>query len=81
MTHASPIDLTADALRQLARSTPLIPDPMSRFVVAVSDVAFGMARLFQLSAPGGRDSLFVVRSLDEAYARLQIPEGRFIRLE
>jgi hypothetical protein len=80
MTHASPIDLTADALRQLAHSTPLIPDPMARFVVAVSDVAFGMARLFQLSAPAGRESLFVVRSLDEAYQQLKIPEGRFTRL-
>lgn len=81
MTHASPIEMTADGLRQLARSTPLMSDPMARVVVAPSDVAFGMARLFQLSAPGGRDALFVVRSLDEAYQRLKIPEGQFRRLE
>jgi hypothetical protein len=79
-TAVTSFDWSAETSRQLARMPPLVPDPKPRFIVAVSDVQFGMGRLFQQSSSEGREELRVVRSLDEAYLQLGISAGSFTRL-
>jgi hypothetical protein len=73
-------DWSPENSRQLARMAPLVSDPKPRFVVAVSDVQFGMGRLFQQSSSVGREDLRVVRSLDEVYRQLGTGAGSFTRL-
>ncbi len=79
-TAVTSFDWSAETSRQLARVAPLVPDPKPRFVVAGSDVQFGMGRLFQQSSSVGRDELRIVRSLDEVYLELGISAGSFTRL-
>jgi hypothetical protein len=79
-TAVTSFDLSAETSRQLARMAPLVPDPKPRFVVAVSDVQFGMGRLFQQSSSVGREELRIVRSLDEVYRELGISAESFTRL-
>ena len=79
LTGLTSFDVSADTIRRLAARQPLIPDPIPRFIVAPSDVAFGMARMFQLS-DRSREMLHIVRSIDEAYLKAGVTEPRFERL-
>jgi hypothetical protein len=73
-------DVSAAAVREVSRLAPLFPDPIPRWVVAPQDHIFGMARMFQMTSPGGRDRLHVVRSMKDAYAALGVTTPRFERL-
>jgi hypothetical protein len=79
-TAVNSFDWSAEAARQLARMSPLVPDPKPRFIVAVSDVQFGMGRLFQQASSVGREELRIVRSVEEVYRQLGISAGSFTRL-
>jgi hypothetical protein len=79
-TAVTSFDWSPETSRQLARMAPLVPDPKRRFIVASSDVQFGMGRMFQQSSSEGREELRIVRSLDEVYLQLGISAGSFTRL-
>jgi len=53
---------------------PRFPDPTPRYVIATRDDVFGMARMFQIVSPAGRDMLHVVRSVKEAYDALGLTD-------
>jgi len=73
-------EVTAAAMRDVSRLAPLFPDPTPRWVVAPQDHIFGMARMFQMASPSGRDMLHVVRSMADAYAALGITAPCFERV-
>jgi hypothetical protein len=73
-------DVSAAAVREVSRMAPLFPDPTPRWVVAPHDHIFGMARMFQMTSPSGRDMLHVVRSMAEAYVALGVAAPNFERL-
>ena len=67
-----------ETIYELATSTPIMPDP-SRPVVFVAPTPhiFGMARMFEILGGETRPNLHVVRSLEEAYAVLDVREPQF----
>jgi len=67
-------DVSAAAVREVSKLHPLFPDPMPRCVIAPRDDVFGMARMFQIVSPAGRDTLYVVRSVQEAYDALGLTD-------
>ena len=73
-------DVSAAAVRDVSRLPPLFPDPTPRWIVAPQDHIFGMARMFQMLSPTGRDMLHVVRSIPEAYRALGIATPLFEQL-
>jgi hypothetical protein len=80
LTGVEQYDVSAAAMRDVSRLAPLFPDPTPRCVVAPQDHIFGMARMFQMTSPTGRDMLHIVRSMAEAYAALGITTPHFERL-
>lgn len=80
LTGVERYDVSAAAMRDVSRLSPLFPDPTPRWVVAPQDHIFGMARMFQMTSPAGRDMLHIVRSMAEAYAALGIMTPHFERL-
>jgi hypothetical protein len=61
--------------------TPLIPDPLPKYIVAAQDHMFGMARMFQITSRG-RDALRIVRSAQDVYDELGLPAAaHFERLD
>ena len=73
-------DVSAAAVRDVSRMPPLFPDPTPRYVVAPQDYIFGMARMFQMTSPAGRDMLHIVRSMKDACAALGVTTPQFERL-
>lgn len=80
LTACQHFDVSTTAIRKMAGLHPILPDPAPRFVVAPHDIAFGMARMFQMLGPEARDMLFIVRSLDAAYEALNLTAPAFERL-
>ena len=55
LSAVTSFEVSADTLRELARSTPAIPDPRRvRVILAPTDHVFGMARLFQFEGEDTR---------------------------
>jgi hypothetical protein len=63
-------DVSAATVRHISTLAPALPDPTPRYVIATQAHIFGMARMFQILSPRGRDMLHVVRSARDAYAAL-----------
>ena len=70
---------SSDAIRNLARQEPAMPDAVHRprVLVAPSTHVFGIARMFQIVGEHKRPSLTVVRTLDEAFAALGVQSPHF----
>ena len=80
LTNIDSFDVSAAGVRQLSALEPLVPDPAERFVIAPQAHIFGMARMFQIVSPKGRDKFHVVRSLSAAHEALGVTAGQFERL-
>jgi len=80
LTACQRFDVSTAAVRKMAGLHPILPDPAPRFVVAPNDISFGMARMFQMLGPEGRDMLFIVRAVDAAYEALSLTAPAFERL-
>lgn len=71
-------DVSAETLRKLASSTPVIPDASRvRVVLAPADHVFGLARLFQIEGENTRPHNHVVRTLTEAWEVLGVRDPKF----
>lgn len=88
--HAGMVDLSAvtsfevspEAIRQLAKSAPMMPDPsLSRVVIAPSPETFAFASSFEMQTEKSRPNLFIVRTEGEALTILGVPQLRFEPLE
>jgi len=70
-------NVSSQTVRDLARRPPVMPGSQPRFLVAPFIQIYGLARMFQQYGSEERPQLHVVRSLDEAYALLGVPEPQF----
>jgi hypothetical protein len=64
--------VTPQGIRQLAIRPPLVPNDRLRIVVAPQDLAFGMARMFEIVGGKTRNTVHVVRSMQDAYQLLGV---------
>lgn len=78
MSGVTGLNVTSEAVRELAQLPPAIPDPnIPRVIVAGSPHMFGMARMFELQGAETRPNLHVVRSEKEAFAILGVTSPHF----
>jgi len=80
LSSADPFEATADGMRELAQLPPAMPQrERPRVIVAPSDRAFAMARIFQVEGAATRPNLHVVRSVGEAWAifGVEMKEAKF----
>jgi hypothetical protein len=75
--------LSTAFVRELAKQEPAMIDATRRprFLVAPTEVAFGISRMFQIMTESTRPLLEVVHTVDEALAALGIQSARFEPLE
>jgi len=72
------LDVSPETIRELAKLPPAMPDPsLPRIVLAPLPQVFGMARMFELQGEGTRPNLHIVRTEDEVWAILGVPEPKF----
>ena len=72
------VAFSAQTMRDLARSKPIMPDPSRPIVfVAPTPDLYGMARMFALEGSEARPNLHVVRTAEEAYKVLNVREPQF----
>ncbi len=77
---ADPFEITSDGMRKLAKLPPAMPKvDRPRVIIAPSDHAFGMARIFEIEGEVTRPNLHVVRSAKEAFAifGVEMEEAKF----
>lgn len=62
-------DVSSRAVRDAAKHPPVIPEDIRRFAVIVAphDLAFGLARMFEVLGNRTRDTFYVARTMAEAY--------------
>jgi hypothetical protein len=80
LSGADPFEATSDGMRELAKLPPAMPHTnRPRVIIAPSDYAFRMARIFEVEGKTTRPNLHVVRSVREASAilGLEMEEVRF----
>jgi len=80
LSGADPFDVTVEGMRALAKLAPAMPQrDRPRVVIAPSDYAFGLARIFEIEGEATRPNLHVVRSTKEAWAilGLEMAQARF----
>ena len=81
LTATAHFDVSAEAVRQMSSLTPLLPDPIPKYIIAAQDHMFGMARMFQITSRG-RDALRIVRSAQDVYSELGLAgAAQFERLD
>lgn len=61
----------------LAGEEPAMADAHPRVIVAPTQELFGLSRMFQIAGEEKRPRLTVVRTLEEAYAKLGLQAARF----
>jgi hypothetical protein len=83
LSFASDLAASSETIRRLATREPAIPDATRRprFIVAPSAHMFGLSRMFQLAGERTRPLLEVVRTIDEALAKLGVKSAKFERLD
>jgi hypothetical protein len=82
MSAVTSFEVSAQTVRELARSAPALPDPNHvRVIVAPTDHIFGIARLFQFEGDSMRPNLHVVRTLLETWVLLGVQNPRFEPLQ
>jgi hypothetical protein len=71
-------EVSAQTVRKLARSTPVMPDVSRvRVIIAPVDHVFGISRLFQIEGEKTRPHNHVVRTVEEAWAVLGVHDPKF----
>ena len=81
MSGVERILLSTKFLRALAASPPAIPAGTIRVVVAPDRLAFGLSRMFQQFRDGMEGQFHVVRTIDEAFAILQLDTAELVPVE
>jgi hypothetical protein len=75
----SKFDISADFVRRLAEQPPTFPVDAIRVVVASQCVIYGMIRMFQIIGSDTRQGLYVVKTMEDAYALLGFQSLDFSR--
>lgn len=82
LSEVASFDVSAEAIQDLAKATPVLNHPdLRRVVIAPSPEIYGMMRMFEIAGEETRPDLHVVRSEREAWAILAVQKPRFEPLE
>jgi len=76
----SGLKISTDAIHEIAQQPPAFPDTIPRFVVAPSELTFGLARMFEMMSEKKTKGLLVVRTLAEVHAALGVQKPAFHQL-
>ena len=77
VTDVTKFEVSSSAVRQMAESVPAFPAASVRVFIAPTNFIYGMVRMFQMLGEKTRPNLHIVRTLDEAYALLQLESPEF----
>jgi hypothetical protein len=78
LSAVTSFEVSAETIRELARSAPVMPDPIRpRCVVAPSPKIFGLMRMFEIEGEVTHPNLHVVRTPEEAWAILGVQGSKF----
>ena len=77
VTAVTKFEVSSSAVRQMAGSAPAFPVASVRVFIAPTNFIYGMVRMFQMLGEKTRPNLHIVRTLDEAYALLQLESPEF----
>jgi hypothetical protein len=80
-SQVTKFDVSSNAVRELAQSSPVIPAGYMRVFVAPLDSIYGMARMFQILGEFTRPDFHIVRTTDEAYRLLRVESPEFSPVE
>ena len=72
---------SSNLIRELAARKPAMDATCPRFIVTGRTVGFGTARMFQMTGETARPLVEIVRTQDEALAKLGIQSPSFEPLE
>ncbi len=82
LSGVTSFDVPGDIIRNLARQKPApFPAETPRFIVASSDLLFGMMRMYELAADRPDGKLTVVRRMEDVLASMGVQAAKFERLE
>jgi hypothetical protein len=76
-SNVDSLNVSSQAVRNLAHSAPGMPGSRPRFLVVPSTHMYGLARMFQQYGSEARPEVHVVRNIDEAYTFLGVREPQF----
>jgi hypothetical protein len=77
LTRVTSFNVDSKVIRELALLPPNFSDPTLRAVVAPTDFLFGIARMFQITGSDTRKGLLIVRTMNEALAKLSFIDAHF----
>jgi len=78
LSRVTSVDLSSKTMADLAARPPLVTNPERiRCIVAPSAHVFGMSRMFQMLGENTRPNFHVLRSLEEAYALIDLKDPHF----
>ncbi len=78
MSGVTSFEVATETVRDLGRTQPAMsPVTAPRFIVAPSELVFGMARMFPEIGDASRPQLYVVRSLQEVYDQMKIAAPKY----
>jgi hypothetical protein len=78
LSKVAEYDVSTDALRQLAGTSPPSARAEMRIVIGPRDHVYGMNRMFQALAEKARPNLQIVRTMDEACRLLRVEAPEFV---
>lgn len=82
LTGVTGFDVPGEIIRSLARQKPApFPPETPRFIVAASDLLFGMMRMYELAADRPEGKLTVVRRMEDVLAAMGLPAAKFEMLQ
>jgi hypothetical protein len=70
LSDVTGFEISNDLVRFIARAPSPLPEHIVRVIVAPQGHIYGVTRMFQCYADGNRPNVYVVRSMEEAYAYL-----------
>ena len=81
LSRVTRFNVPSHVMHEAAQGPPPFPESVPRFIVAASDLVYGMNRMYQTLADRPRGRLKVVRRIEEAFADLGIEKVEFERIE
>jgi hypothetical protein len=78
LSAVTSFEVSPQTIRELAKAAPALSNPdRPRCVVAPSPQVFGMVRMFEIAGEAARPNLHVVRTIEEAWAILDVESPQF----
>jgi len=78
LSEVTSFEVSAEAIREVAKSTPVLPDPnLRRVIIAPSPETYGMMRMFEIQGENKRPNIDLVRTESEAWTVLAVQNPRF----